>query len=120
MGRCGSCSVIFNGKLVASCLVPAFSVRGGEVITMEGFSQTDEYRDIVEGFAKAEMQTCTYCDNAKIFACETLLGNTLQPEKEDIDGAFSGVYCRCTSPRVLYEAVLNAAEIRKRRLYGRS
>jgi len=120
LGRCGSCSVIFNGKLVASCLVPAFNLRGGEVITMEGFSQTDEYQDIVEGFARAGMETCGYCDNAKIFACETLLGNIPRPNKAEITGAFSGVHCRCTNPQRLCEAVQVAAEIRQKRLYGRS
>lgn len=120
LGRCGTCSVIFNGKLVASCMVPAFSIRGGEVITMEGFSQTDEYQDIVGGFALAEMETCGYCDNAKIFACETLLGNIPRPGKEDIQEAFEGIMCRCTNPQTLCEAVERAADIRQKRLYGRS
>lgn len=120
LGRCGTCSVIFNGKLVASCMIPAFSIRGGEVITMEGFSQTDEYQDIAEGFALAGLETCGYCDNAKIFACETLLGNIPRPNRQEIQEAFEGVLCRCTNPQTLCEAVERAADIRQKRLYGRS
>jgi carbon-monoxide dehydrogenase small subunit len=41
VGTCGGCSVIFNGLVVKSCLIPAFRIRGSEIITLEGFSQTD-------------------------------------------------------------------------------
>ena len=52
-GQCGACSIIFNGEVVKSCLIPAFKVRNSEIITIEGFSQTDEYQDIVLGFKEA-------------------------------------------------------------------
>lgn len=119
-GRCGSCSVIFNGKVVASCLLPAFRVRGGEIITLEGFSQTDEYQDLQGGFSRAGVETCGYCDAAKILAAEALLERGGRPSREEALDAFSGVICRCTEPRALAEGVMAAAEIRQRRLYGRS
>ncbi len=119
-GRCGSCAVIFNGKVVPSCLLPAFRVRGGEIITIEGFAQTDEYQDIVSGFSRVGLETCGYCDTAKIMATEALLDRNLRPSAPDVLAGFDGVVCRCTEPGILVEAVLAAADIRQRRLYGRN
>jgi carbon-monoxide dehydrogenase small subunit len=119
-GVCGSCSVIFNNRVVPSCLIPAFRLRGSEIITMEGFSQTDEYQDIREGFSRAGVETCGYCDAGKILAVESLLERNLRPAREEILLGFAGVKCRCTEPDSLAEGVLAASDIRQRRLYGRS
>jgi carbon-monoxide dehydrogenase small subunit len=112
--------VIFNGKVVPSCLIPAFRIRNSEIITIEGFSQNDEYQDILEGFLRAGVENCGYCDAGKILAVETLLERNLRPSREEILAAFNGIKCRCTEPESLIEGVLAAVEIRQRRLYGRS
>ncbi|MDR0403031.1 MAG: aldehyde oxidoreductase [Treponema sp.] len=119
-GTCGACSVIFNGAVSPSCLIPAFKVQGGEIITLEGFSQTDEYQDIVAGFAGAGVENCGCCDAGKILAAELLLEKNTKPDREDFYNAFSGVRCRCTEPERLYAGILSAIEIRRRRIYGRS
>jgi carbon-monoxide dehydrogenase small subunit len=118
-GCCGACLVFFNGIIVQSCLIPAFLVRGSEIITIEGFSQTDEYQDIVEGFARAGLENCGLCGNGKILATESLLEHIPRPEREEILNAFSGIRCRCTDPDTLVEAVRAVADIRQRRIYGR-
>jgi carbon-monoxide dehydrogenase small subunit len=119
-GICGSCSVIFNNRVVPSCLIPAFRIRGSEIITIEGFSQTDEYQDIREGFSRAGVETCGFCDTGKILAVETLIERNLRPTREEILAGFQGVKCRCTEPDSLIEGVLTTCDIRQRRLYGRS
>jgi carbon-monoxide dehydrogenase small subunit len=120
VGRCGSCSVLLNGKIVPSCLVSAFRVRNREIVTIEGFALTDEYQDIVSGFSRAGVENCGYCDSAKILSAEALLETNPRPSKEEALDAFSGALCRCTVPRLLADGVLAAADIRQRRLYGRA
>ena len=119
-GNCGACSVFFNGNVVKSCLIPAFQIRDSEIITIEGFSLTDEYQDIVSGFSEAGLENCGFCDTGKILAAEALLSRNLRPSKQEILKAFFGIRCRCTDPEGLIQAVLAAAEHRRRRLYGRS
>ncbi|MDR2663425.1 MAG: 2Fe-2S iron-sulfur cluster binding domain-containing protein [Treponema sp.] len=119
-GSCGACSVIFNGAVVPSCLIPAFRLQGSEVITLEGFSQTIEYQDIAAGFAAAGVESCGYCDAGKILAAELLLGQNLQPGRDEFIAAFRGIQCRCTNGENLYRGVLAAGEARQRRIYGRS
>ena len=120
IGICGSCLVIFNGIVVKSCLIPAFKIRGSEIITIEGLSQTDEYQDIIQGFEEAGLECCGICNTGKILATEALLGRIIQPSKENILAAFSGIHCRCTEPEELVQGVLVVSEFRQRRLYGRS
>ena len=119
-GKCGVCSVIFNGKVSPACLIPAFRIRGSEIITIEGFSTTNEYQDIMTGFTQANMETCGYCATGKILTAEALLERKERPSRDEILAGFSGIKCRCTDPEKLVEALTITAQIRQRRLYGRS
>jgi carbon-monoxide dehydrogenase small subunit len=120
IGVCGVCSVIFNGKVNKSCLIPAFRAQESDIVTIEGFSKTDEYQDILNGFEKAGVETCGYCTTGKILTVQTILAKNRQPARNDILPNLGGIRCRCTEPESLIAAVLAAADIRQRRIYGRS
>ena len=120
IGQCGACSVIFNGKLIKSCLVPAFRADRSEIITIEGFALSDEYQDIIRGFEKAGVETCGYCHTGKVLTVESVLARQRTPARPEILAAFGGIKCRCTEPESLVEAVLASADMRQRRIYGRS
>ena len=118
-GKCGFCSVLFNGKINLACLIPAFKLQGSEIVTIEGFSLTDEYQDIVSGFSRAGLQTCGYCTNAKVLIAGTMLEKNKNPSRNEILSAFNGIRCRCTEPDKLVESIEKTIEIRLKRLYGR-
>jgi carbon-monoxide dehydrogenase small subunit len=121
IGKCGQCSLVFNGDVVKSCLIPAFKIRGSEIITIEGFSQTDEYQDIIQGFAEAKVESCGFCNTSKILTVEALLSRNQRPgTKEEILPFFAGIDCRCTEPEEIVRGVISVAEHRRRRFYGRS
>jgi carbon-monoxide dehydrogenase small subunit len=115
-GRCGTCSVIWNGAVTASCLIPAFRLSGTKVITIEGFVKTNNYKDIENGFAQVPVITCGYCDSVKILTAESLLVKSGELNREDILSAFTGIRCTCTNPAALVDGVLAAAKERKARL----
>jgi carbon-monoxide dehydrogenase small subunit len=116
-GYCGACTVIFNNSIMPSCLIPAFSVRNSEIVTIEGFRQLDEYQDIAAGFEKAGCFCCEFCHAGKILITATLLAKKQPLTKEEILTAFDGIKCRCTDPAALVAGVQEAVEIRKRRTY---
>jgi len=119
-GKCGFCAVIFNGSVSHACLIPAFRLKGSEIITIEGFSQTDEYQDIMTGFAEAKLESCGYCTTSKILNAGALLERIKRPSRQEILQFFSGIKCRCTDPEKLVEGIERTVELRQRRLYGRS
>ncbi|MCL2809450.1 MAG: 2Fe-2S iron-sulfur cluster-binding protein [Treponema sp.] len=119
-GQCGACSVIFNGQVSPACLIPAFKIRGREVITIEGFSQTIEYQEIIAAFIDEHLGNCGYCEAGKVLCTEALLDKIPAPTKEEILMGFSGIKCRCTNVERLIKAVNSIAVTRSRRLYGRS
>jgi carbon-monoxide dehydrogenase small subunit len=120
IGACGTCLIIFNGNVVKACLIPAFKIRGCEIITIEGFSQTIDYQDIILGFSETGFEGCGFCNTGRILATEALLGRNNAPSREEILSAFSGIRCRCMEPEGLVQGVLAASEYRRRRLYGHS
>ena len=118
-GSCGACSVIYNGNVVKSCLIPAFKLHGSEIITIEGFSQTDEYMEIVYGYSEAGLENCGFCNTGKILAADALLGKNKSPTREEIIAAFKGIKCRCTEPEILIKGIMTSTAHRRRRLHGR-
>lgn len=120
LGQCGACTVLFNGQVSSACLLPAFKIKGSEIITIEGFSQTIEYEEIISGFIEAHSGNCGYCESGKILCTEALLSRIPSPSRDDILLGFSGIKCRCTNAERLIKAVNITAEIRQKRLYGRA
>lgn len=119
-GRCGRCLVFLGGRLVPSCLVPAFAAKGKEIVTIEGFSQTEEYIDIAAGFLDAGVATCGFCEGPKIMAAAALLESDPRPSREAIIEHMSSAPCRCTDPETIVKAVQAVAERRAKRIYHRA
>lgn len=108
-GECGACSVLRNGKLVNSCCVPAIAVHGDEILTIEGFSATPEYRIIAECFAEAGAVQCGFCTPGFIMATAALLFENPNPSEDEIRKALSGNLCRCTGYTMIIDAVKSAS-----------
>src|ERR1700690_325060 len=51
-GECGSCSVLIDGALVNSCLVPAIQIEGAHVTTIEGLANGDALSTIQQAFVQ--------------------------------------------------------------------
>jgi aerobic carbon-monoxide dehydrogenase small subunit len=118
-GECGACSVLLDGELTLSCMVPAFAVRGSEVTTIEGFAQTRECEEIVRAFEEASYHPCGYCSGSRILATEALLQHNLDPSRREILLALSGISCQCSDYTSLTKAVALAAATRKAIRRGR-
>lgn len=111
-GICGKCVVYMNSRLVNSCLIPAFKLRGSEIITYEGFKSTNTYIDCENAFAKTDVEFCGFCNQAYNMALGSLLDSITRPSDAVIEDTMSSVYCRCTTPSVILRAVKAAVESR--------
>ena len=118
-GECKSCSVILNSDVVPSCMIPAFAARGSEIVTLEGFSKTKDYNDIIQAFEETGASPCDFCRGGTILTIQSILERFSEPGETQILDAFSGNICPCTNINLIIEAVKKAALYRKRKRIGR-
>jgi carbon-monoxide dehydrogenase small subunit len=102
-GECGACSVILNGELVNSCLIPALQADGAEITTIEGIHHPVQQAFIEHGGAQ-----CGICTPGMILAAVTLLKEHPQPTDDEIRNGLSGNLCRCTGYTKIFESVRRA------------
>lgn len=101
-GVCGACTVLINGKTSRSCITPASSVAGKEIITIEGLEKNGSLHSVQEAFLKADPFQCSYCASGMIMSAVALLQNNPSPSEEAIIKAMNGNICRCgTYPDIL-------------------
>ena len=118
-GECRSCTILFNGDAAASCLIPAFEVRSSEVVTLEGFSKTDDYHDIMQALEETGTSLCDLCRGGTILTIYSILERFAEPDKGQILDAFSGKICPCTNIRLIIQVVKKTALYRRRKRFGR-
>ena len=108
-GECGACSVLIDGELVNSCLVPFAQAEGIEVTTIEGLATLDRLSPVQEAFLKSGGAQCGICTPGMILATQRLLSENTRPSDAEIRTALAGNLCRCTGYVKIFDAVRAAA-----------
>lgn len=109
-GECGACSVLMDGRLVNSCLVPAVQAEGCRVETIESLARADgELHPLQESFWQLGGAQCGICTPGMIMAAHYLLQHTPQPSEAEVREALAGNLCRCTGYTAIFAAVQDAA-----------
>ena len=108
-GECGSCSVLMNGDLVNSCLVPVAQAAGAKIVTIEGLAQNTQLHSVQRAFLQCGGAQCGICTPGMILATILLLEKTPQPTPEEIREGLNGNLCRCTGYMRIFAAVEQAA-----------
>ena len=109
-GECGACSIIMNGKLVTSCLLPAMKADRGTILTIEGLAENGEMHLIQKRFVEDGAIQCGFCTPAMVLAGKALLDVNPHPTREEIQLAISGILCRCTGYQKIIKAIDSAAQ----------
>ena len=109
-GECGACSVLRNGKLVTSCIIPVGAVAGDEIITIEGLRDTPQGQCIIDAFAEGGAVQCGFCIPGMVMAAEALLLVNSDPDEDEVRAAISGNICRCTGYDLIVDSILLAAK----------
>ena len=100
-GECGACSVMLDGLLVNSCLVPVKQVDGSQIETIE----SADLDAIQQAFAETGAAQCGICTPGMILAAQELLNHTPHPTREQIREGLAGNICRCTGYQKIFDAV---------------
>lgn len=108
-GECGSCSVLLDGVLVNSCLIPILQAQGASIVTIEGLSADRRALALQQAFLDCGGAQCGICTPGMILAACYLLHKTPLPTAEEISEGLSGNLCRCTGYLQIIEAVEEAA-----------
>jgi aerobic carbon-monoxide dehydrogenase small subunit len=109
-GECGACSVLIDGELVNSCLVPAAQAEGSEIRTVEGVADGERLHAVQSAMIECGGAQCGICTPGMVLAAVHLLERNAQPTEADIREGLAGNLCRCTGYMKIFDAVVRAVK----------
>lgn len=108
-GVCGTCTILFDGQAVRSCLMFAVQANGHEILTVEGLGTPDRLHPLQEAFRDAHALQCGFCTPGFLMTLVPFLQEKPDPDEDEIREAIAGNLCRCTGYQNIIEAVRLAA-----------
>lgn len=108
-GNCGACSVLWNGRLIKSCMMLAVQADGAEIATVASLSENGQLADLQQSFSDNHALQCGYCTPGMLLAAKALLERTSDPSEEEIRTGIKGNICRCTGYVNIVKAIQSVA-----------
>ena len=112
-GECGACSVIIDGMVINSCLVPACQVDGSRILTVEGLARDGRLDPLQRAFLECGGAQCGICTPGMLIAAHALLDENAQPTRDAIKEAIAGNLCRCTGYVKIIDAIEHAVAMKQ-------
>jgi carbon-monoxide dehydrogenase small subunit len=114
-GFCGSCAILLDDAPVPACSIPVVAARNSTIVTLNHFMTMSAYSDIKQGFERAGIKMCGYCNAGKIFAAYHLITRYEHLARNQIHYVLSSLRCRCTDRNLLANAVVFALSFKEKR-----
>jgi aerobic-type carbon monoxide dehydrogenase small subunit (CoxS/CutS family) len=109
-GNCGSCTVLVDGRSVASCIVLGVQVEGSSILTVEGLGDDGRLHPVQQAFVDAGAPQCGFCTPGMIMTAVAFLEVNRAPTRQEVREAISGNICRCSGYVKVVDAIMDAAE----------
>jgi len=110
-GECGACTVMIDGQIVNSCLVPVAQVAGASIKTIEGIGPSEtQLHAVQQAFIEHGGAQCGICTPGMIMAAVSLLEKIPKPTEAEIRNGLAGNLCRCTGYMKIFESVVRACD----------
>jgi carbon-monoxide dehydrogenase small subunit len=111
-GECGACTVIVDGKAIASCMTLAVECENKNIETIESLSKNlKNIHPLQTAWLEEYAAQCGFCSPGMILGAKALLEENPNPDVEEIKEALSGNLCICSNYDHIVKAVQRAAEI---------
>ena len=110
LGQCGACTVLIDGHAVRSCVTPIASLKGGNIVTLEGLGTPEKPHPVQQAFIDEQAAQCGYCTSGMVIQAQALLDRNPNPTDAEIRVALDGNLCRCGAHNRIVRAVLRAAK----------
>jgi carbon-monoxide dehydrogenase small subunit len=110
-GECGACTVLIDGQIVNSCLVPVAQVEGCDIKTIEGVAVNEsQLHGVQQAFIECGGAQCGICTPGMVIAAVSLLEKSPNPTEPEIRNGLAGNLCRCTGYMKIFESVVRACQ----------
>jgi len=110
VGVCGACTVLFDGKMISSCIALAVSADGHEITTIEGLARDERLHPVQQAFIDAGGFQCGICTPGQVVSAKALLDAIPNPSDAEIREWMLGNLCRCTGYYKIIESIRAAAQ----------
>ncbi len=108
-GQCRTCTVLMDGKPVASCVTPAQMAHGRKITTIEGLAEGGRLHPVQQAFLDEDAMQCGYCTPGMIMRTVSFLESNPRPTETQIIEELNGSLCRCSQYGRIVAAVKRAA-----------
>ena len=110
LGQCGACSVLIDGVVQRSCVLPVGAAAGRPITTLEGMGTPEKPDPLQQAFIDEQAVQCGYCINGMLIAARSLLNTNPKPTEAQVKEALASNLCRCGTHMRIVRAILKASE----------
>ncbi len=118
-GRCGTCTVLMDGRRTLSCVTPVAKADKKTITTIEGLADQPRrasgsagggsLHPVQQAFLDEGAIQCGYCTPGMILDAVALLEKNPRPTDEQITEWMNGNICRCNGYTKILKAIRRAA-----------
>jgi nicotinate dehydrogenase subunit A len=108
-GACGACRVMVDGRAMAACETPLWSLEGKHITTVEGLGTREAPHALQTAFIEEQAMQCGFCTSGILMSTAALLHRQAQPTRQDIVQVLDGHLCRCGAHNRVIRAIEKAA-----------
>jgi aerobic-type carbon monoxide dehydrogenase small subunit (CoxS/CutS family) len=113
--ECGACTVLIDDVPHYSCSILTHTVRGKNIVTIEGLAAPDgTLHPVQQGVIDEQGFQCAFCMSGYIMATVGFLKVNPSPTREQLAHGISGNLCRCQDYDKILTAMMRGADLMRK------